>query len=435
MYKTLAAPLSVHLEMNTQCNHVCIHCYNFWRKDKVPMSINLTPELAERIILQLKDSNVFHVIINGGEPLMNLSVLLFTIRKLRENNISCSLNTNLTLLSDKSAKMLKDAGLQSILTSLLSCDPKTHDYLTQKKNSFERFLKGMIVAQKIGFRVSVNMVVSKVNVGHVVSTGLFAHKLSAFSFSATRAISPHPFEDEFHNNFELNKEDVCDVIKSLIFLSRSGIFVESLVPYPSCLFETNEEFLLLGNRSCSAGKTSLAIGANAMVRACPHDERVYGDASREKLTEIWQRMSEWRSGKNIPTECRDCKVFPQCGGGCRMAPKCPNDIDPMMTKNSLHVEAIKRKPVTLVVFQDTKMRIRPSCRFRRDQTIGIINTGGIKNTFFSIETFNLLEKLYYEKRVFTPQILVDEYGIEMEKSTRNLFLSEIINRNVAEVLP
>jgi len=31
MYRTLSAPLSVQVEITTQCQDGCIRCYNFWR--------------------------------------------------------------------------------------------------------------------------------------------------------------------------------------------------------------------------------------------------------------------------------------------------------------------------------------------------------------------------------------------------------------------
>ncbi len=435
LYKTLDSPLSIHLEVNTSCNQKCIHCYNFWRKEDKPVFINLKKELAEHIVQQLKRFGVFHVVLNGGEPLMNLSTLLFLIDALSRNQISFSLNTNLTLLTESSAQKLKDAGLEILLTSLLSHNPAVHNYLAQEENSFENFLNGFKIAKKVGFKITVNMVVSKVNKRDILGVGLLANSLGASSFSATRVMPQHPYNSDFNELLALDNGDVDHIIKSLMILHSDNIFVESLIPYPTCSFNNNAEFLVLGRKSCSAGKTSCVIGADGLVRACPHDSKVYGDIKNENLGLIWQNMSEWRDGSLIPLECKKCHFFSQCGGGCRMTSTHVFEKDTAMRENQMESKHnIAIYPSMKSLDGIALLRVKETCRFRKDGELCVINTGGMKNVFINSETFGLLSTLYSEKSKFTVSELITKYDLHMNLEECCNFFSHLVNRGVIEIL-
>ena len=190
MYKTLNAPLAAHVEINTGCNQKCFHCYNFWRDDKLVQNKSISEALAVRIAEQLVTHNVFHVILTGGEPLLNKRELVFLITELSKRKISFSLNSNLALLTEKVAKELFSVGLRTILTSLLSYDAATHDSLSGTKGSFHRIVRGIKLAHAAGIHTSVNMVVMEQNLLHVKRTGEFAQELGAKAFSATRVTPP-----------------------------------------------------------------------------------------------------------------------------------------------------------------------------------------------------------------------------------------------------
>ena len=221
MYKTLDSPLSVHLELTSSCNHKCRHCYNFWRPvENIPSKL-LTRSLASIIIEQLCNNGVFHVTLTGGEPLSNFNVLLFTMKELTKKNISFSLNSNASLLTRKKAVAMREAGLKTILISLLSYNKKTQDFITTRFGSHERTIRGIKIAKANDLKVAVNMVVSKTNLSHVMDTGFFARNLGASSFSATRVMPPRYETGLVDPEFLLTVDDVRGImsqIKLLLFL-------------------------------------------------------------------------------------------------------------------------------------------------------------------------------------------------------------------------
>lgn len=434
MYKTLNAPLAAHLEINTGCNQQCRHCYNFWRDDKSNADTSISEELAAQIINQLHNNKVFHVILTGGEPLLNKSTLLFVMGELSKRNITFSLNSNLALLTEKSAKELRTAGLKTVLTSLLSYDAATHDFLSNTKESFARVVRGIKFARGAGLRVGVNMVVTKNNLSHVSKTGEFARELGAFAFSATRVVAPRTPTRQLTQELLLAPDDVKMIAKQMLFLTKSGLKLDSLIPYPTCFFDNKESQLLFGQRACSAGKTSLTIASDGAVRACPHHEVAYGSLSTDNLSSIWLKMNQWRDGSLIPQTCLSCQLISVCGGGCRVASAdgniCGEDI--IMKKINYDYTFINKTNPISVISAGTALRVRICCRFRKDKEIGVINTGGIKNTFVTHETLEVFKNAHSKKLIFTPTILRNAYGIIMDDADYARFLSELVAREVLE---
>lgn len=434
MYTALDAPLSAHLELTSSCNHKCSHCYNFWRSlEDISFNI-LTKELATKVVDKLHESGVFHVILTGGEPMMNMDVLIFTMKELAKRNISFSLNSNASLMTKERAKVFREVGLRTVMVSLLSYDRKTQDLLTNRNGSYERTIQGIKHARIGGLRVAVNMVVSRSNLSHIIDTGLFAKNLGAFAFSATRVMPPRQEMELVAPEFIMDSEAVRSIMNQMAELKDSGLQLESLVPYPACFFDTVEEAQIFGGRTCSAGKTSCAIGADGFVRACAHHEEKYGNLGSESLSAIWKRMEDWRDGSYLPSECKTCKGIASCGGGCRIATPgkslCMND--PIMQKPEDFRPKMKER-TKVSIGMGSILRVRKQCRFRDDKAMGIINTGGIKNTFVGHDTLHLFREAS-KKQSFFPEELKSSHSIDMSNSDYLRFLTDLIDRNVLELV-
>lgn len=432
MYKTLNAPLSVHLELTTLCNHKCFHCYNHWRNDDDSADYVMNENLAGLIVKQLSDSKIFHVVLNGGEPITNLNTLLTTARLLKDADITFSLNSNLCLVGADEARLLKDAGIKTVLTSLLSFDEKLNDYLVQKNGSFKKLMSGIGFCQDEGINVAVNMVVMKSNFNHVYQTGIFCKGIGVNSFSATRALLPKCASREFVRDSLLNKEEAAFMVHQLVKLQKAGIKISSLIPYPTC-FLSDDGVKYLGTKTCSAGKTSFVISANGEVRACPHDSTSVGLIQRDGINEIWKRLYKWRNGSLIPDECRSCRLVGFCGGGCRMATinDSINESD-RLCFGSKRLPMVSSQPIKLISERDA-LKIVDYCRFRFDNELGIINTGGITNTFVSLDTAKFLFDLKETKSYFSAESLVLN-GIDMSLDECLTFLSSLKNKRVIEIV-
>lgn len=302
----LVSPVSVQLELTGLCNYRCRHCYNFWRCDD---DVVVEPDFSKEIVDVLVSNDVFHVVLTGGEPLLRYDTLVKSVESLVSNNVSVSLNSNLSLMTSTRAEELYSLGLRSVLTSLYSCDEKKNNYQMCHDESFGLTLDGIATSSSAGLHVGVNMVVNKDNLSDVYDTGRFVLGLGASRFHATRSV-PSGERDLVSC---LSREESSVLFESLSRLESEGFSVGSLNPVPSCFGDYG---VFSRGRGCSAGLTSMAVGVDGGVRACQHDSVVYGNLLTSNLRSIWNDIPVFRDDF-LPSVCRSCSLVSGCGGGCR----------------------------------------------------------------------------------------------------------------------
>ncbi|MDO8570064.1 MAG: radical SAM protein [Candidatus Daviesbacteria bacterium] len=318
-FRTLSAPVVVQWELTDWCNHRCIHCYNFWQKNTNPPDLD-DPALInkfETASSEIINSNVFHVTITGGEPLSVFESATPFIKKLNEAGVDLALNTNLTFMTVNYAKKIKDLGIKSVLTSLMSSNTEVADKLAGRKGAQQNTIRGMHIAMNEGFDLSVNMVVSESNLDQIYDTARYVKELGIKSFSATKACVPINNKD--FSQEALSRDSFHQMLTSLIKAKNElGLDVNSLEFYPYCAFDTQEELDIFGHHNCNAGKTGCTIGFDNNIRPCSHASQKYGLISENgSFNRAWQNLEPWRTDIFIPNECQECFYRYSCGGGCR----------------------------------------------------------------------------------------------------------------------
>lgn len=314
MYKNIVAPIQVQWEVTAACNHKCVYCYNFFREEK---NINILPDnyvsLFSSVVDQIIDNKVFSVVITGGEPLLVFEKIYSFVKKLSQNKVSISMNTNLTLLTEKLGNMILDSGINSFLFSIPTCYEEKFDFLTSKKGSFRRLISAIKVAQKLGFRLYPNMVVSKYNYDDIEETAKFCKSMNINYFAATKVSKP--ISNDLFNEYLLTLKEFREMRMLLDKISsKFKMTVDSLQANPICSFGKYKP--ISGHRNCSAGRTSITIGPEGEVRPCIMYPVNYGNI-REGLVKCWKSLEVMRSDAIIPEECKDCKIKASCLGGCK----------------------------------------------------------------------------------------------------------------------
>ncbi|HOS88835.1 MAG TPA: radical SAM protein [bacterium] len=371
MYTRLSAPLDVQWELTPWCTYNCVHCYNYWRRGKRPKRILTEDQLAvhRKTATELLDNKVFHVTLTGGEPLGVIEQVLPELRQLASAGVHMSINTNLALMTPKMGRLLKELGIRSILTSLISANEQINDEVAQQEGAFKRTMAGIKLAVSLGFRVSVNMVVSQKNFGTIYDTGKLAYLLGATVFCATKVSKPSNCDDFI--GFPLNREQLRSMFHELIRIREDfGVEVASLEHYPACVFPNSETRTMFGNRNCSAAKTSCTIGFDGNIRPCSHAPMSYGNVAEDGLSTAWVEMDSWRDDSLVPAICKlSCGEYPdKCGGGCRIeslnAQKGVSGDDPY----SIGAKPTTKRSVARVKLLDptVAVQLQPKVRFRKE---------------------------------------------------------------------
>jgi len=315
-----SAPTVLNIEITDLCNEKCRHCYNFWRENNSSTN-QMTKELMDKLLNDVIDSGVFHVVFSGGEPLENFKVLEYGLKKLCDNNISVSVNSNLAIATEEKIKRLIDAGVDHILTSLNSFDPKINDYIVNKRGTFERIIRGIELSVKSGIRISVNMIVSQVNKEHVYETGKLAYELGCQKIFGTRVIPSVNVEDVSQSDYKLEKEDVINILEQLVRIKEdTGIMIGTLVSYPLCLLKDLERYVDFVGRGCPGQSGHfMNINASGETHACVHEKVGHGNVFKIGLRKAYQNMNSWRDGSYMYEGCTGCDYIDICKTGCRMS--------------------------------------------------------------------------------------------------------------------
>jgi radical SAM protein with 4Fe4S-binding SPASM domain len=315
MFRTLKSPLNVQVELTWYCPNTCRHCYNAFRHEDEPV-LTLSLDEIRIIAKELIDNNIFRVVLTGGEPMAFPGLLLHTVSILKDAGIGVTINTTLIGFTPEIAVSLKELGVKTILTSLISSNSETHDYVTQNPGSWQKTVDGIRLAVLCGFSVNVNMVLTKWNISEVEDTGNFVGELGASVFGATRACAPTAIATDFNKNL-ISIQELRDSLNTLYLLKEKwGYRVDVFEHYSWCSMQDIQKYSNLARRKCTAGITSATIGADGDLRACGHNPKHYGNVFVDGLAGAWGKMDDWRQGLHIQKSCLKCKYVGRCTGGC-----------------------------------------------------------------------------------------------------------------------
>ena len=433
MITKLSAPINVQWELTPWCNNSCIHCYNYWRTEK-SSGFAFTDNqniILEKSAQEIVDNKIFCVTLTGGEPLVGINKYREFIQKIRDAGTIIHLNSTLTLLTPQIAELLIELNISSILVSLISSDEKLHDSIAQRSGAFRKTINGIKIARKKGLRVAVNMVVSKLNMHTVRTTGKLANEIGAAVFCATKAAAPTNCPD--FSPYRLAMNEFHKMLEDLLWIKKNyGIAVDSLEHYVSCSFPNNESHTAFGSRSCLAGKTSATIGFDGEIRPCSHAHISYGNVL-DGLIVAWENMDEWREGTLVPTYCKtSCDEYAnqKCGGGCRIdAFSTYGDLtalDPYCVKSN---PTTKRNPRPWPNVPDqAKYKIRENIMSRTEKFGYIIFSSPSKWTAVDNKMFDFLHK--------SESFVVDDiallYDVPLDQATKSV--QHLLSRKLVKMI-
>lgn len=314
--KTLRYPPSIDWELTSLCNHECIHCYNYWRQTSV-VENEKEKEYYESVAKKIIEVKPVSVQITGGEPLIVWDKAKGAIENLIEKGINISINTNATLVDDEIAKFLAQNSIDAFV-SIPCCDEFIFEKIVNKKGTAKKAIAGIHKLIDNGVRVSLNMVVTKINLPYVYKTAEYVkEEFGAEYFSATKASLPQNANEEFKNQI-LSIEEFNFMLNELLRVKKQlGLRVDSAWIYSFCGLdkEVREEFGY--KRKCTCGKYSFVVDAHGNIKACGCDSTSYGNILNDSFAVAIKKMRQWQSGELLPQTCRECKWLEYCGGGCR----------------------------------------------------------------------------------------------------------------------
>ncbi len=315
----------VHIDATGWCNLFgkCKHCYGR-RTFEEATNDQLTTEEMIQLIEQLGQMNVANCVMSGGEVFMRKD-LPQLISCLAQQHIHLTgIFTNGTIYRDDVVDALQKEKMRTrFLVSLDGHTPEIHDFMRGHGN-FQKTVDFIGRIHAAGFPVTINTVVIKQNVAHLMAMARFLEILGTVYLWR---ISVPREQGETIVNKELILPDWNDVFAAYEQLIRYAIASTGGMQYQissifkSALLEEPIYYLFRPESSCCEYKrNSITVKPNGKVTPCTaFDNFVLGDVRQSSLADIWY-SDLTQSFKVLPvqaTACRGCELLPYCGGGCR----------------------------------------------------------------------------------------------------------------------
>lgn len=175
-YEERPFPTSIHVEIASECNERCIHCYipHEFKQDL------MDENLFNLVLSQAIELNLLHITISGGEPMLHPRFIDF-MRKCREADMSVNILSNLTLLNNEMIEEMKLNPLLSVQTSIYSMQENIHDGITHQKGSLNKTVASVIklIENHIPVQVSCPILKNNVNSYREVKEWAVKHNISA----------------------------------------------------------------------------------------------------------------------------------------------------------------------------------------------------------------------------------------------------------------
>ena len=308
-------PYSLLCELTYRCPLQCPYCsnpINFARHTD-----ELTTAEWERVLTEAAALGVVQAHFSGGEPLLRAD-LPQIIRRARDLGLYTNLSTGGTLLTEKLAGQLREAGLDSLQVSIQDADAESSDRLAGGAPSFDKKIRAAQIARQLGFSLTINVVLHRQNLGNIERIISMAEKLGAerlelansqyngWALKNRTALLPSRAQVE-------NAAREADAARR-----RLAGRMEILYVLPD-YFEQFPKPCLNG-----WGRVFMTVAADGAVLPCQTAREIRGlkfeNARGNSLEKIWfesEAFQKFRGTDWLPEPCQSCPRKEIDFGGCR----------------------------------------------------------------------------------------------------------------------
>ena len=307
-------PIVMSWNVTRKCNLKCDHCYINAAKDE--LQNELTTDESKQLIDQISNVSRPLLILSGGEPLLR-DDLYELIQYGTSRGLRMGLGSNGSLIDEKAAKTLKEAGIKTASISLDSSIPEKHDDFRGAKGSWMKAICAIKELKKNGVLVQVNTTVTQQNQNEIDDIMSLSEKLGVENFhlfflvptgrgKKLTDISPAMYEKMIKTTFAKAQKHRLNVRPScapqFMRISRDmGLDMRQWI------------------RGCLAGLYYCRVYPNGDITPCPYLPIKLGNIREKPFSDIWFNSKLFKDLRDFDTlkgKCGICDHRSLCGG-CR----------------------------------------------------------------------------------------------------------------------
>ncbi len=314
-------------EITRQCNLSCIHCRASAQEG--PYSGELNTAECLRLLDDIASFSKPVIILTGGEPLLRKDIFEVA-RHGSDKGLRLVMAVNGTLVDEKIARKMQDAGIQRMSVSIDGATAESHDHFRQVQGAFEGALRGIRLAKKVGLEFQINTTITRQNSHELpaildlaIDLGAAAHHVFLLVPTGRgkelkdQQVTAQEYEDIltwFYDQKEgspLHLKATC-APQFYRILRQKARKAGKNVTYQNFGLDAT-------TRGCLGGISFCFISHLGQVQPCGYLELDCGNIRENTLEEIWAKsriFGDLRDFNTYEGRCGLCEYRKVCGG-CR----------------------------------------------------------------------------------------------------------------------
>jgi radical SAM protein with 4Fe4S-binding SPASM domain len=298
----------IQIEVSSRCNERCIHCYIPNAKKNSGTDIELS--LILRVLDEAKEMGTLQLTLSGGELFMHKDIEAI-LRHARINDFSISILSNLTLLTDKHIKLLKEINPSLVQVSLYSMKEEEHDAITLVKGSFNKTKNAIERLVSADIPVQISCPVMKLNRKSYKDVLVYANNLRTKAYTDFIMMAQ---ADLNTNNLaqRISLVETEELLKDMLQFDHDYLD-STLQQEPKS--KDIEKFKSMP--VCGVGVDNICLTANGDYYPCAGWQgMVLGNAYKQSLKDIWGTSAELKKLRTITNgsfpDCVVCEARDYC---------------------------------------------------------------------------------------------------------------------------
>ncbi|MCD7751033.1 MAG: radical SAM protein [Lachnospiraceae bacterium] len=313
------SPLSGSFEVTPVCNMSCRMCYvRMTKKEQEAIRPLRTAEEWLRLGETAKERGMLYLLLTGGEPFSRPDFREI-MEGLQRMGLLISINTNATLIDEKTVDWLKEVPPVRMNITLYGASNETYARLCRNPKGFTQVTHAIHLLKDAGIPIKINCSVTPYNADDLEEIFAFCEK-EQLIVQATSYMFPPLRRDAsmVGKNERFTPEEAAEYSARIEYLSNgrerflehvANDDVEGLPADPdSDCQEIEGEGI-----HCRAGKCSFWVTWDGRLLPCgimPGKENA--DVFEIGFDEAWHRVTKEAAAIRLPAKCTNCKNKEDC---------------------------------------------------------------------------------------------------------------------------
>ncbi len=314
-------------EVTRSCNLACKHCRGEAHPEPYPGE--LSTDEAKALIDTFTQVGEPIIIFTGGDPMMRPDVYEL-IAYATAKGLRCVFSPNGTLITEETAKNIREAGIQRCSISIDGADALSHDTFRAVPGAFEASMRGIELLKAAGVEFQINTTVTRDNLQSFKRIFDLCERIGAVAWHIfllvpmgraarlkDQVITAEEYEDvlnwfyDFRKTTKMHLKATCAPHYYRIMRQKAkeeGISVD-----------IDNFGMDAMTRGCLGGTGFCFISHVGQVQPCGYLELNCGNIKEQSFPDIWKNskyFQQFRTQDDYKGKCGVCEYHKVCGG-CR----------------------------------------------------------------------------------------------------------------------